>query len=519
VPNKSILLISPPVTKPCEPPAGIAKLAGTLRTHGIDCRTWDAGIDCLLGLMDRPLDAIDTWTRRALTHRRENLDALRGPGLYRNRDRYRRAVMDINRVLHIGGQADQAAISLSNFTSAALSPARSADLLRAAERYQANPFFPVFSERVEALFEKRMPDVVGLSINFMSQAMCAFAMIGCIRERFPATKIVIGGGLVTSWTAIPGIGHPFAGLIDAMIGGPGEKRLLDMCLGKAANVPAITGYDYSESPMAGYLSPLRVLPYSASRGCYWKKCAFCPETAEDSTYLAGHARSIADELQQLTARTDAGLIHFLDNALSPRFMAHLIDRPPGAPWYGFARITAHLADPDFVRGLKSAGCVMLKLGVESGDQAVLDALHKGTTVDTTAAVLETLHRAGIATYVYLLFGTPAEDEAAARRTLSFTRRHAGHIDFLNLAIFNLPAHSREAGELDTVDFYAGDLTLYREFIHPRGWNRDRVRPFLSKRFKKDPAPPSSTMTRPISPPTTAICRTIGRSTMFFTYPP
>jgi radical SAM superfamily enzyme YgiQ (UPF0313 family) len=168
-------------------------------------------------------------------------------------------------------------------------------------------------------------------------------------------------------------------------------------------------------------------------------------------------------------------------------MARLIDRPPGIPWYGFARITRHLTEPDFVRGLKASGCVMLKLGVESGDQGVLDALKKGIQIDTVSRALNTIHRAGIAAYVYLLFGTPAEDEAAAMRTLDFTCAHADSIDFLNLAIFNLPAHSRGAATFDTTDFYDGDLSLYQEFLHPSGWDRNRVRPFLSKVFKKQAA--------------------------------
>ena len=63
---KSILLIYPPVSKPCEPPAGIAKLAHALGAHGVDCRVYDASLDCLLGLLHRPMSAGDTWTRRAL---------------------------------------------------------------------------------------------------------------------------------------------------------------------------------------------------------------------------------------------------------------------------------------------------------------------------------------------------------------------------------------------------------------------------------------------------------------------
>ncbi|MEE4113896.1 MAG: radical SAM protein, partial [Desulfobacteraceae bacterium] len=158
--------------------------------------------------------------------------------------------------------------------------------------------------------------------------------------------------------------------------------------------------------------------------------------------------------------------------------------PPGAPWYGFARVTRHLADPGVVSGLKRSGCVMLKLGVESGDQDVLDALGKGIHIDTVSRALETIHQAGIATYVYLLFGTPAEDERSAAKTLDFTLGHASSIDFLNLAIFNLPAYGDAAGSLNTEDFYEGDLSLYREFIHPRGWRRERVRRFLSKAFKR-----------------------------------
>ena len=83
---KSILLISPPVSKPCEPPAGVAKLAWALRAHGVDCRVYDASIDGLLGMLDRPLAAADTWSRRALAGRAANIEALRSMDLYRNRD-------------------------------------------------------------------------------------------------------------------------------------------------------------------------------------------------------------------------------------------------------------------------------------------------------------------------------------------------------------------------------------------------------------------------------------------------
>ena len=168
---KSTLLISPPIAKPCEPPAGIAKLAGALRAHGIDCRVYDAGLDCLLGLLDQPLALNDTWTRRALAHRQENLNALHTRDLYRNRDRYKRAVMDLNRILHMAGQPVGVTPSFANFSSQSLSPVRSADLVRAAEGVKSNLFFPFFSQSMDTLFSQREPEIVGFSINFMSQAL------------------------------------------------------------------------------------------------------------------------------------------------------------------------------------------------------------------------------------------------------------------------------------------------------------------------------------------------------------
>jgi len=482
--KQSILLIHPPLAKPCEPPAGIARLAGALRAGGVDCRVYDASLDGVLDLLRYPVEAEDRWSRRALKHRGSNQEALRAPELYRNRDRYKRAVMDLNRALHMAGRASGATISLSNFGSPVLSPVRSGDLVQAAETFETNPFFPIFSAKLAALFAERKPAFVGMSINFMSQALCAFAMIGFIKKLLPTIRIICGGGLVTSWMHIPGFENPFQGLVDKLVYGPGEEALLKLCGGERPAAASGSGYDFTAFAWDQYLAPGRVLPYSTSQGCYWRKCAFCPEKSENGTYLPMAPSMVGAELQATVPRFAPRLIHFLDNALSPRLMTYLIAKPPGVPWYGFVRITPHLADPEFVNGLKASGCVMLKLGVESGDQTVLDALSKGVDLATVSAALKNLKQAGIATYVYLLFGTPAETLERARQTLDFTLDHTDAIDFLNLAVFNLPAYSDEAAALQTVPFYEGDLSLYREFVHPAGWQRDQVRRFLSREFKK-----------------------------------
>jgi radical SAM superfamily enzyme YgiQ (UPF0313 family) len=180
------------------------------------------------------------------------------------------------------------------------------------------------------------------------------------------------------------------------------------------------------------------------------------------------------------------LIHILDNAISPLMLKAMATAPQNAPWYGFVRIATPLDDLDFCRQLAASGCVMLKLGLESGNQSVLESLGKGVDLSMAAAVLKNLSKVGIATYVYLLFGTPAEDGVKAQDTLDFVVKHHKTITFLNLSIFNLPFNSPAATGLTLHQFYDGDLSLYRNFNHPKGWDRILIRRFLAKTFKKHP---------------------------------
>ena len=484
-----VLLIHPPLAKACEPPGGPARLLGALRCRGIAGRVWDANVEGQLALLANAGDAcpkdLDTWTRRALRRREEHLADFRSWDLYRHPERYRRAAADLNRLLGMAGRPYGVRLSLTDYESASLSPARSGDLLRAAAAPETNPFFGWFRRRLPEVLAETPVTHVGFSVNYLSQALTAFAMIGFLRELRPSLRIVLGGGLITSWACTLGPRNPFAGLADDLIAGPGEGPLLAL-LGEEAPggpvPPFLDGF-----PLRDYLAPGAVLPYSAASGCWWGRCSFCPERAEGRPYRPLPADQAIADLRRLSGQLKPALIHLLDNALSPSFLAALIARPPGAPWYGFARVTPQLADPGMGLRLREAGCVMLKLGLESGDQEVLDALEKGLDLKTAAVVLENLKRAGIATYVYLLFGTPAETPEAARRTLAFTAAHADEIGFLNLALFNLPAAGQEGEALAAGRGYPGDLSLYRPFVHPRGWDRGEVRRFLEREFRKDPA--------------------------------
>jgi radical SAM superfamily enzyme YgiQ (UPF0313 family) len=459
-----------------------------LGKSGIEHRLVDSNLEGFLHLLRMPVPPErkeDVWTRRALRNREHNLASMRDPALYHHIDRYKRAVRDISRVLS-KVSPPSISVGLANYEQSGLSPLRSLDLLAAAERPELNPFYGYFRSRIGGLLREKEPSAIGISINYLSQALSAFSMMGFIRRELPGVKIILGGGLITSWSKSLGGKNPFTGLADHLVSGPGEQQLLSL-LWADATAEKIPVPDYQGLPADLYLSPGFVLPYSTSQGCYWSRCEFCPEKSEGTPYVPVPPQQAVSDLKNLVKKKSPALIHLLDNAVSPALLSLLSTRGPNVPWYGFARIDQYLADPDFCAALRRAGCVMLKLGIESGDQGVLDALQKGISIETASAVLRNLKKVGIATYVYLLFGTPPESEAGARKTLEFTVRHSACISFLNLAIFNMPVCSQHYRGIAKRRFYEGDLSLYTDFTHPHGWDRKRVRMFLENEFKRHPA--------------------------------
>ena len=483
-----MILIFPPVVKPCEPPGGLALLSGALKKHNIDHRVYEANIEGLLFLINSKIKPESSWTKRALAHRQENLEGLKNYSLYENFDRYKQKLFDINKLLNEALLSKRFKLTLADFKDEKLSPVKSNDLLLAAENFKENPFYNYFEACLRARIENSDSDYIGISLCYLSQAITAFALAGWIKHNFKTKKLIFGGGLVSTWMSMPDFKNPFSGLIDILVKGEGEEAILSACNIKGDCLSRYSpNFDFVQ--WDSYMAPGRIIPFSTSRGCYWRRCKFCPEKAEKTQYTPVKISEAIKDLNNLSIRYRQDYVHFIDNAISPAFMKALVknksyNRTPFS-WYGFARIRKELQDCDYLQALKQSGCVMLNLGLESGDQAVLDNMGKGIDLDVASNVLKACKTIGIKTYVYLLFGTPQETEESAEKTLAYVLRHASFIDFMNLAIFNLPKFSEEADHLKVSQFYDGDLSLYYNFEHPHVWDRKKVRVFLFKKFKKN----------------------------------
>ncbi|MEW6719356.1 MAG: radical SAM protein [Thermodesulfobacteriota bacterium] len=495
MPNKDILLIHPPAVKPAEPPLGTAVLLSHLGKRGIRAAAIDANLESYLYLLgEERLSAAaggapSTHVRRALRHAPGSLSFLRSPAAAESYPRYAAAVRHLGGALsaHRGPSGaerltlgDYLHEELSEFSPEALS------LLASGEKETIfSGYFRCLAERIREM----RPGIVAISIHYRHQVLPAFELAGLLRRRLPESKILGGGGMISSWRKAlrrEGLGFsPF----HAVGFGPGERALADA----AAGIPGGSVFleedgeveflpDYRFASLPDYLSPEPVLPVASSRGCWWGKCAFCPEAvAPVHPFRAADADAFPALLRELSLRYGVSRFHLTDNAIPPAVLRSMAARKEllrGIRWHGFARFGPELLDPGLVADLADAGCGMLQLGLESGSQRLLDRMGKGTRVAEAAKVLSNLSRAGISSYVYVMLGFPGETRDDAERTRCFLADRAGEIGWLNLSILNLPRDAE--GTCPEYCDPEEPLGLYRPVPEGDGWGRAQARRFLQR---------------------------------------
>jgi hypothetical protein len=508
-----LLLIHPPAARPAEPPLGTAVLLSHLRREGASAEAIDANLEAHLYLLDGGRLAAAagpepaTALHRAMKNVPRALSFLRSPEAGRSYSRYTSAARHLNTALsaHRGASARER-WTLGDYVHGALSEFSSPDLALAASGKAGTVFSGYFRDALLPRVDRMRPRGIAISVNYRHQVLPAFELAGLLRRRLPGVPVYGGGGMFTSWrNSLRGIGLGFSPF-DRIGFGPGESALA------AAAGGASTGGgpffeegdaveflpDFGFAPLREYLSPEPVLPVAATRGCYWRRCRFCPEAvAPIHPYRAVDAGTFPGLLRELSDRYGVRRFHLTDNAVpvaTLRSMAGGESVLRGLSWHGFARFERELLDPEFASSLATAGCSMLQLGLESGSQPLLDRMGKGTRVADASTILSNLARAGIAAYVYVMLGAPGETETDAERTRSFLAEHAGEIGFLNLSILNLP---REAswpgmaeGGVPSEEGGADEgepLGLYRRVPASDGWGRARARRFLRQRILGDPA--------------------------------
>ena len=162
----------------------------------------------------------------------------------------------------------------------------------------------------------------------------------------------------------------------------------------------------------------------SSRGCPYR-CNWCAKPIWGNNYRYRAAHLVAAEMLELKTRFQPDLLWFADDifALSPQwtheFAAAVEAAGARIPFKMQSR--CDLMTRETVADLRSAGCVEVWMGVESGAQSVLDDMDKGTRVWQISAARENLERHGIRACYFIQFGYPGETWTEIEKTIALIR--------------------------------------------------------------------------------------------------
>lgn len=462
-------IVNPPLSKPCEPEPSVIALAGHLKARGISAEIFDANLAFHLNVLS-PENLLaasalvegpaSTSAKRSAGGIGRVLAALRDPAVYQDKVRYQSALSSLVEAYRTAGRAMGVRLTPSDFVHDRLSPLKSDDLAGVYADPGLLPTVNALNGPVDEILSRR-PGIIGISVSYLSQALHAWAMAGMFRQKGYEGFLVLGGGFVSSIAKNLSPASPALAPWDAAVSGPGERILGRMA--ETMKIPDLPGVmapragiwnpgpapvegvsfapELSTLPWADYLSPGGIMPVAASRGCYWAKCAFCPEAhGGASSFAMADAGKLSRALLSNREKGGPAALHLTDNAVPPSFMGKLAEKLEGAnlPWYGFARLEKKFAEPGFMEKLARGGLKMLQLGIESSSPRLLNLMGKGTDPELADLILERARDSGVRVYGYFLFGMPTETEDEARATLEWIADRSDRLTFLNLSIMNLP---------------------------------------------------------------------------------
>ncbi len=164
--------------------------------------------------------------------------------------------------------------------------------------------------------------------------------------------------------------------------------------------------------------------FYTSRGCP-AMCTFClwPQTHSGHRW---RLRSVDDVVNEVRWTLDnfPGLkeIFFDDDTFNYR-KERTIElckklKPLNFTWSCTSRVTT---DHDTLKAMREAGCRLMIVGYESGDQQILKNIKKGATIDMAQRFTKNAHSLGLTIHADYIVGLPGESRESIRRTVDFAK--------------------------------------------------------------------------------------------------
>jgi anaerobic magnesium-protoporphyrin IX monomethyl ester cyclase len=327
-------------------------------------------------------------------------------------------------------------------------------IVSATEDSVCNPFLGLYQDHLIPKVKWDDYGLAGISIIHVGQVIPGLTLARLLRKQYPHLHIVIGGSVFARHQDIlEDKKILFEEFFHSIILSEGEEPLDKLIVSLKENKPPSTvpnlihlengqitknpksdslPYDLLARPtfdgldLRKYLMPYPVLPYMASRGCYWGKCTFCTHSfIYDSHYRKENEERVAEDLDYLGKRYHTKYFTFSDEAISPnafrRMSKAIMSQGVEMRALGMLKFeSGNVETPELFEEMHEAGFIMLFFGLESANDRILKLIDKGCDQVTEKLVLKNSSDAGIWNHLYLFFGFPTEERFEAEDTIRFT---------------------------------------------------------------------------------------------------
>ncbi len=313
--------------------------------------------------------------------------------------------------------------------------------------------FNLHYERIVTWAKARDPEVIGITSNTQTRHE-AFRLAKLLKMEMPEVSIVAGGPHVSALPrqvlenypqidfVVRGEGElTFAHLLQAIENQEGYEEVEGISFRKQGVVvhnqdrdlitsldslpfAAIEDFDYDLYPQWEDISPslgkLRRASMITSRGCPYN-CVFCYGNFWRRRYRWRSPTNVVDEIEQLYDR-NVRHIRFHDDCFTflKRRVLQICDelskrKLDDLVWA--CDVRADSIDAELLGRMKTAGCHLVNIGVESGSSEILRNIKKGITVDQLRLAFKSARKVGLETRALIMVGNPGETRSTLEDTI------------------------------------------------------------------------------------------------------
>jgi radical SAM superfamily enzyme YgiQ (UPF0313 family) len=162
-----------------------------------------------------------------------------------------------------------------------------------------------------------------------------------------------------------------------------------------------------------------------ARGCPYD-CQWCSHAVYGRTHRRRKPLSVVDEVEWILNRYSPDMIWMADDVFTihhgwlQQYSAEMKRRSLRIPFECISR--ADRLNPHIVALLAELGCFRIWIGSESGSQRILDAMHRGVSVEQVQSAVKLCKARGIQTGMFLMWGYEGEELADIEGTIDHVKR-------------------------------------------------------------------------------------------------